>query len=135
MFRMYEWKPNDLDFTTSRSVTTERESEPKVTFATPDNLVVLTMTASGVAYNRDLFSSDSYLQAAKRVFSILEQFIDEPMKQNKHFSIHLKNWRDFPPRDLKLDSTGAITHNYDLDTWHWWLFESLSELIRKKYHI
>ena len=136
MFRMYEWKPNDLAFGQQPQMGFVQPSEPKVVFKDENDVAVLTLSSSKLEYNRDVFSSDSYQQAAKRLFDALDRPIfSKNLKTIKRFDFKLVAYKEFPERMFEILSDGTINHNYDLDHWHWWLFECFSELVRKKYNI
>ena len=134
MFRMYEWKPNDLWTRDSGAVI--MENEPRVTFSTTDCVDVFVLTSTAMFYNRDAFPHDSYRQAARRTFDILDRTLSSYLTDGKRsFNFRLKEWKEFPIRVFEVSHTGAIAHNYDnLDTWHWWFLEALSNLIREKYN-
>lgn len=127
MFRMYDWKP----YNASAGITDE---EPKMVFSDSSGVAVLTLSSSGLLFNRDVFVNDSYTQAAKRAFAVLDSAISETLAINKSFSLRLRKWNHIPPREITFFASGEINHNYDLDNWHWWFLESLSKLIKEKQH-
>ncbi len=129
MFRMHEWNPHDM------SSAIRIENEPKVTFAAKDNVEVFVLTSSGMLFNRELFPHDSYQQAAKRTFLVIDSILRDTLTDNSRtFNFRLKEWREFPIRNFEIAASGVITHNYEVDTWHWWFLEALGKLVREKYH-
>ena len=136
MFRMYEWKPNDLANRQDSVFSTVEETEPKVVFRDKNEVDVLTLTSTKLEYNRDAFSTDSYHQAAHRLFSALDDtMLSKSMHQTKQVTIRLKEYKELPQRIFGVHTDGTIEHNYNLDLWHWWLLETFSDLVRKKYNI
>ncbi len=111
------------------------EDEPKVTFTTKDSIEVFVLTSSGLYFNRDAFPHDSYRQAAKRTFTVLENVLRDILSdKTRTFNFRLKEWKENPVRNFEIAATGTITHNYELDVWHWWFLEALSKLVREKYN-
>lgn len=110
-----------------------QDVEPTINFLTTDGFIILTLSSSKIEYNRTVFLSDTYQQAAKRVLdsfkrSLLYNFdisrSPATLKFNsykehsaKHFNIH----------------ADMIEHNYTLDTWHWWMLEELRDLIKREF--
>lgn len=136
MYRVYSWKPDDLSIGCESVGNFDQiqEIEPSVSFTTPDEINVLTLSATKLRYNRELFSSDSYRDAARRVFEVIERTFSSTLKTSKSIRLRINEWHNNPSRYFEVFASGEINHNYDLDHWHWWLIESLSELVKKKYN-
>lgn len=103
--------------------------EPRVTL-TYNGDTVLDILSSGIKYNRDKFPNDSYKEGAKKVHQALKSFAHW-MKNEGSIIFELRAWGDNPSRKITI-TKDSIDHNYDIDTWHWWLLNGVSELIKEK---
>jgi hypothetical protein len=109
--------------------TTTETPEPTVTFRSNAGIVV-EFRPSGIFYNRTLFPSDTSLQAAQRVYDIIKPLSDAlPNVIDVNFTIIA--WKQYPERTFCASPKG-IQHNFDVDTWHWWMLEHLTKLVTRK---
>lgn len=96
--------------------------------ATEKPQTVLTVKSSGLFYNQDAFPQDTTEQAARRVFDIIRPKYNNliaPLDLN----LTLDAYREFPKRYFRVNKSG-VEHNYDVDTWHWWMLEHLDRIVK-----
>lgn len=111
------------------------EPEPKIQFA-DKNGVLLTIKSTGVEYNRTERPHDSYRQAAENFFNFIQERLIPVGGTVSHtspiYDIGLKAWRQYEAKKFEVCRTG-ITHNFELDNWHWWMIDHLQTLLRTKF--
>lgn len=113
--------PDLTIFDVAPTVCIELASKEKITFA-PDRFF----------YTRDEFPNDKYDVAAKK---IAKQFFawrhGAGMQTNEEITLHVAAYKNNPSRSIIFSKTG-VHHNYtEVDTWHHWFMECLSEEIKK----
>lgn len=125
----YNYNVTDINFMSDLnelmdSVTAEMP-EPSVEVKDSSGALVMSIKASGIKYNRDSFPHDTYQQAARRVIAIIKG--DHTQID---FSFDLSQWSEFPKRTFSLNVAG-LEHNFEVDTWHWWVLNELEKMVKK----
>jgi hypothetical protein len=99
-------------------------TEPNLNFIDSDNkTVVFSIRSSGLKYNREAFPKDSYEQAARKVAGLIQQHF------NKTLDLKLNPYKDIEQKVFVANGSG-VQHNYEVDTWHWWMLECLDKIMR-----
>jgi hypothetical protein len=102
------------------------EKEPCVKFQDSEGVEVLTLKPHGMVYNRDVFSRDTFRQAALRIYKCV---VPKDKSLTIPLILKLNPWKEHPERLFILDKNG-VDHNFELDTWHWWMISELDKLMR-----
>lgn len=102
------------------------DKEPVIKFQDETGTEVLAVTSRGLVYNRTLFSQDTFRQAARRIYRCV---VPKDKTLVIPLSFKLREWNGNPERVFIMDKNG-VEHNFDLDTWHWWLIDELDKLMR-----
>ena len=106
---------------------TAETPEPSVELRDSDNVLLMSIKASGIEYNRNTFPYDTYEKAAKRIYESIKPKSDD-VKLDLTFD--LSRWSEFPQRNFSLSKAG-LEHNFDVDTWHWWLLNELERIVKR----
>lgn len=120
MFGMSEWKTN------SQELKFVEPTEPSVLIAEPNGPKILTIKTSGITYNRDEFPQDTAKQAAQRVYDVIKPKHDHVGAQ-LDLNLTLSAFKEHPQRKFRVNKDG-VQHDYNVDTWHWWMLEYLGKL-------
>ena len=105
------------------------KEEPRVTLRYKGE-AVLEFKSSCVQYNRDQYPDDSFKQAAEKVYEGLWVHSYD-FRTNKCITFEVPQWGPNPERKIFITPDG-ITHNYEVDTWHWWVLNSVEKLIKQR---
>jgi hypothetical protein len=89
-----------------------------------NNAVLITLKPSGIQYNRDAFCNDTYAEAAKRVAERIRTHL------NNTLNAQFLPYKDIEAKFFIVNDQG-VQHNYEVDTWHYWMLNSLNELFLK----
>lgn len=104
--------------------------EPAMEF-TDGKTTILRLAASGMGFNHAGFPNYTYREAAHKVFNVVVSPAVRAIVKNKQtHSIKLVAYKSYPERYFNITPDG-VEHNFDVDTWHWWMFESLNDMIKK----
>lgn len=99
-------------------------TEPNLNFLDDDNkTVVFSIRSSGLLFNRDAFPNDTYEQAARRVAERIKKHFD------KTLNLKLHPYKDIGEKVFVANGSG-VQHNYEVDTWHWWMLECLDKIMK-----
>ena len=126
----YNYNVTDINFMSDLnelmdSLTAETP-EPSVEIKDPDGVLLMSIKSSGIEYNRSAFPHDTYVQAAKKLYKRIR-----PMEESLEldFTFKLSPWMDFPQKQFSLTRSG-LEHNFEVDTWHWWLLNELEKIVK-----
>jgi hypothetical protein len=102
-------------------------TEPNLNFIDSDyKTVVFSIRSSGLSFNRDAFPNDSYEQAARRVADCITQHF------SKTLNLKLNPYKDIKEKIFVANESG-VQHNYEVDTWHWWMLECLDKIMKSPF--
>lgn len=122
--------PTAISTSEKQNTNSVGESEPMMTFNDSDG-VVFTIASSKLEFNKERFPNYTYKHAAALVYKLLvSPGVRLTVKNNKPFVITLSAYKDFPERNFTISKDG-IDHNFHIDLWHWWMLETVSEMVRK----
>ena len=104
----------------------EEALEPAMIFYDDDSSrdVIFTIKASGMYYNKEKFPNHTYKMAAKRLAACING------SYGGAINIVMFEYKDSTAKHFKLTADG-VKHNYELDTWHWWMIETFTQLMKK----
>lgn len=101
-----------------------KPDEPRLDIMDESNTIVITLKPSMIQYNRDAFVNDRYAQAAKRVAECIRTQL------NNTLNVQFLPYKDIEAKFFIVNDQG-VHHNYEVDTWHYWMLSSLNELFQK----
>lgn len=127
LFDALEWNKDRSIITETEPCVLIHENSYNIT-STQRPQAVLTIKSSGLSYNQDAFPQDTTEQAARRVYEIIKP---------KHtqfgavldLNLTLASYKEFPEKHFRVSKNG-VEHNYDVDTWHWWMLEHLDKIVK-----
>jgi hypothetical protein len=99
------------------------DAEPRLNIM-DNNTILISLSTSGIRYNRESFPNDTYAQAAKRVAMRIRS------EYNDNLKLEFSQYKGIEAKFFIVNDSG-IQHNYDVDTWHYWMLNSLNELFLK----
>ena len=104
----------------------EEVLEPAMIFYDDDSSrdIIFTLKASGLYYNKEQFPNHTYKEAAKRLAACINGSYGGTL------NIVMFEYKDHETKHFKLTPDG-VDHNYEIDTWHWWMLETFSQLMKK----
>lgn len=110
-------------------LTIQFHEEPDISIDVPTGERLI-FKSSGLNYTRDKFPQDNYRTAAKKIatqFFVWRATLG--MMPNKEISFYVNPFKENSSKTITFGPKG-ITHNYDnVDTWHHWFMECLTEEI------
>lgn len=99
-------------------------TEPNLNFLDSDNKTVLfSIRSSGLSYNREAFPNDSFTQAAEKIAACITKNF------GKTLNLKLNAYKDIEEKVFVANGEG-VYHNYEVDTWHYWMLDKLSSFIK-----
>jgi hypothetical protein len=103
------------------------ETEPSISFHNSDlDAIIFTLKSSGLFYNREQFPNHTAEYAAQLVANTIKT----SCKYENSFDIKLRPFKEFQERHFCITKQGSITHNFEVDTWHWWFLDYLAKFMK-----
>lgn len=122
LFDLLQWD-DENDY---RPIT--HDTEPTVLITGGSMPVILTIKSSGIFYNQDAFPHDTAGQAAQRIYDSIKTKCPD-LGIELDLNLTLQSYKEYPQRKFRVNKDG-VDHNYDVDTWHWWMLEYLDRLVK-----
>lgn len=125
---LFDWINESPAINTPEPSILIHENSSNITGSTERPVSILSVKSSGLFYNRDAFPQDTTEQAALRVYEIIRP-------KNTNFgavldlNLRFNAYNEFPERYFRVNKSG-VEHNYDVDTWHWWMLEHLDKIVK-----